>query len=116
MCVSERDARENARLYMAVGVCESGEETGRRAELAQDAKIACAQLGFLRTPKTDLDAFGTFDRRLRDVVCRGAGVAPGREARSFACGIDAFSLLHKPTSHTIPQNRMPQCPSGGGAG
>ena len=56
-------------------------ENDRRAELARDAKIAWAQLGFLRTPKIDLDASGTFARRLRDVIYRGGGVEP--RAASF---------------------------------
>ena len=87
-------------------------EKDRRAELRRMPKVP-AQLGFLRTPKIDLDASGTFDRRPRDVICRGAVSSRSREASSFLLWrITLHSSRTSPTSHTSQQNRMPQRPLG----
>ena len=54
-----------------------------------------AQLGFLRAPKSDLDASGTFDRRLRNVICRGGGVELRAASLFFA-----LASLHFDASNT----------------
>ena len=65
------------------------------------------QLGFLRTPKSRLDASTTFAGRLRDVIYRGGGVKP--EPRSSTSSGASASSRAKTQPYTRYRHLTARC-------
>ena len=73
---TSRRPTRRSRVVSALQITYPGDREGPPRGACAGCQNCLWQLGFLRTPKIDLDASGTFDGRLRHVIYCGGGVEP----------------------------------------